>query len=117
MGERVFWQAPRSRMPRYARPVVHLLSIFDELTVAYRDRPRPLGRTTDVERMLTMGAALTSVIVADGRVVGTWRRVTTRGAAHVTTDPFHDLTHAQATTLDAAVDRYTTFVSAPTDRD
>ena len=96
LGERVFWQAPRSRMPRYARPVVHLLSIFDELTIAYRDR-RDLSDERDVERMLTMGAALTSVIVADGRVVGTWRRVTARGAAHVTTDPFRDLTRAEAT--------------------
>ena len=74
IGERVFWQAPGSRTPRYARPVVHLLSIFDELTIAYRDR-RDLSDERDVERMLTMGAALTSVIVADGRVVGTWKRV------------------------------------------
>ena len=54
-----------------------------------------------------------SVIVADGRVVGTWKRVTARGAVHVTTEPFTDLTRAEATALDAAVDRYTTFVSAP----
>ena len=87
IDERLFWHAPRSRMPRYARPVLHLLSIFDELTIAYRDR-RDLSDERDVERMLTMGAALTSVIVADGRVVGTWKRVTAGGAVHVMTDPF-----------------------------
>ena len=33
-------------MPRYARPVVHLLSIFDELTIAYRDRRDLWDKTT-----------------------------------------------------------------------
>jgi hypothetical protein len=51
-----------------------LLSIYDEYTIAYRDRGA-LGTERHLERLISMGNALTSVLVLDGIIAGTWKRV------------------------------------------
>ena len=51
-----------------------LLSVYDEYSIAYKDRS-DISEKRDIERMLAMGNALTAVIILDGKVAGTWKRV------------------------------------------
>ena len=61
-----YWTLPgRARIPAPSN-VVHLLPVFDEYLVAYRDsRPVPRGTTA--------GGFLPQAVVCGGRVVGTWK--------------------------------------------
>jgi hypothetical protein len=48
----------------------YLLSIYDEYTIGYRDRS-VLGGNRFFEKLVSMGNALTAVMVFDGQIVGT----------------------------------------------
>jgi hypothetical protein len=94
---------------RTPEPGVHLLPPFDEYLVAYKDR----GAVIDAKhapRVNAGGGLLAPVIVADGRVVGTWRR--TLGKTDVTVE--HDLFSKQSSpprrALEEATQRYARFV-------
>jgi hypothetical protein len=87
----------------------HLLPIYDEYLVAYRDRLAvPHGPGT------IAGAGAPSVIfqhavVIDGRVAGTWRIDRTRATPVVRVTPLRRLTATERRTLEAAAERYGRF--------
>lgn len=67
VGGRTYWYAPRSGAAARPTSTAHLLSIYDEYIVAYRDRSAVSDRR-DAERLLSMGNALTAVLVIHGRI-------------------------------------------------
>jgi len=72
IGRREYYWSARSRKRLHgaATPRVKLLPAFDEYTVAYEDRSLLLA---EAKKMDSMGL-LSSVVVADGIVIGTWKR-------------------------------------------
>ena len=56
---------------------------------------------------------LSPTIVADGRVVGTWKRTFKKDTVVLTVTPFAPLSEAQNRALNAAVERYCRFVAMP----
>ena len=101
----------RRRTP--AAPAVHLLPIYDEYLVAYRDRvavphgppvvgPRP-------KRFVTFQHAL----VVNGQVAGTWRVVREPDGAVVTVVPRRRLTAPERNALATAAAGYERFVGVP----
>jgi len=95
-----------------AAPKALLLSIYDEYTIAYRDR-RVLGEKRYVERLLSMGNALTAALVLDGKVVGTWKRAITRDALEVAISPFRPLRKEEREAFRAAAESYGAFLGVP----
>jgi hypothetical protein len=76
-----------------------LLPAYDEYTVAYRDRTMLAGTGSRVTKM----GLLAPVVVVDGQVVGTWKRVLDRDSVRITTSLSRKLTTAEAASLlDAA---------------
>lgn len=69
-----------------ADPGIHLLPPFDEYLVAYKDRSAVLDGQY-VSRINAGGGLLAPTVVANGRVIGTWRR--TLGKTDVTVE--HEL--------------------------
>jgi hypothetical protein len=108
-GASAYWSAPSRSAPRRAA-AVHLLPAYDEYTVAYRDRSAFLD-PADAER--TRNGIFSSVVMVEGRIVGTWRRRATRDHVLVTTELFARPSRAVHRALEAVVKRYGDFLGLP----
>ena len=85
IGDKVFWFAPAKRRSRKSTlPGAHLLPPFDEYLVGYRDRSAVL----DAKYAGRLRALLSPVVEVDGKVVGTWGRILTKGRAEIHLTPF-----------------------------
>jgi hypothetical protein len=89
-----------------------LLSIYDEYTIAYRDRSA-LGPERHLERLISMGNALTSVLILDGIIAGTWKRVLAKAKVELTVSPFQALRKAEMEAIEAAAAGYAVFLRLP----
>jgi hypothetical protein len=92
---------------------VHLLPMWDEYLLGYRDRtaalsPSDAGRVTPG----TNGVFQPTVLI-DGQVAGVWRRQGTRGATTLTVEPFQALSPAAARRLGSAVTAYGHYLGMP----
>ena len=112
VGGRSNWtygSAPRGAM---RDGMAHMLPVYDEYLVAYRDRDVvPHGPPTIVSR--TRGSVtFQHALVVCGQVAGTWR--TTRRAGRVLIDvvPLRRLNRLESRALGEAVHRYEQFLSA-----
>ena len=92
--------------------MVHLLPIYDEYIVAYRDRtlvPHPAVTPSAPDgRSVVFQHAL----VIDGEIVGTWR-TGAASASSVDVHPLRRLSRDERTALDGAVARYAQFLGVP----
>lgn len=96
-------------------PAVHLLSNFDEYTVAYRDR-RALLHAGAEPSTLAQSALLSQPVMIDGRHGGRWRRtIPARASAPVTVEVqlLDAPTTAIQRALEAEVKRYAGFLGRP----
>jgi hypothetical protein len=99
---------------------VHLLPAFDEYLVGYSDRSAVLGNE-DTQKMLKSGKIFFThsngiflpVLVADGEVIGTWKRKSEKGKIAVTMRPFAKLDEAQLKEARDAAQRYGDFLEVP----
>jgi len=89
-----------------------LLSIFDEYTIAYKDRST-LGGEKYFERIISQGSALTGVIIFDGKIIGTWKRVIKKNNVEIILAPFEKLDTRQTEALKKAAETYSAFIRLP----
>ena len=87
-----------------------LLSIYDEYTIAYKDRS-DLSEKRDIERLILMGNALTAVIVLDGKVVGTWKRILKKDTVEINLNPFKKLDEVKLELVKKAAKHYGMFLN------
>lgn len=109
-------EAIRSKLPdagpvRAGRPAVHLLSVYDEYFSSYRDGSAIISAGHALRRSGSGESGL-YVVAIDGVVVGRWSRAFGGGSVTVTRKLFRRVTAAERQALDAAVDRFKTFVGA-----
>lgn len=90
----------------------YLLSIYDEYTIGYRDRS-VLGEERIFERLISMGNALTAVMVFDGQIVGTWKRQLKKNKIEIKLSPFKELDPNAKLAFEKAVDKYSQFLELP----
>jgi hypothetical protein len=105
---RVYWFSPPEEAVTLDSPSVLLLSIYDEYTIAYRDRG-DISEVRDIERMISMGNALTAVIMLNGRVAGTWNKVRKKNSVGIRLNPFWALDNEEQKALESQVERYGEF--------
>ncbi|MGH7566150.1 MAG: winged helix DNA-binding domain-containing protein [Gemmatimonadota bacterium] len=109
---RTYWLPRGSRPPASASPTAYLLSIYDEYISGYKDRSA-IVEPEHGAKLVGMGNALTSVIVLDGQIVGTWkRRLKSMGMA-VETNFFDRPTKAGKQAVATAARRYGRFLGLP----
>lgn len=74
VGSKIYWLPPELPLMRDPSPTTYLLSIYDEYISGYKEhgaiRHEEIGA-----RLAAMGNALQNIIVIDGLIAGTWRRV------------------------------------------
>ena len=85
--KKTYWFPPHSETAIPNAPRALLLSIYDEYTIAYHDRS-DISDARDIERMISMGNALTAVIVLNGKVAGTWKRAMKKDSVEIRLNPF-----------------------------
>jgi hypothetical protein len=94
-------------------PDVHLLPIYDEYLVAYRDRLAvPHGQSV----IATGASAVTfrHALVIDGQVAGTWRVEADRSTTTVRVTPLRRLRRPEESAVEAAAARYGRFLGTST---
>jgi hypothetical protein len=111
-----------SKSPRLGKTDgrVHLLPAYDEYLVGYSDRSAMLGNA-DTQRMLRSGKIFLThsngiflpVVVADGEVVGTWKRRNEKGKVVVAIRPFVKLDEERLEGVREAAKRYGDFLEVP----
>ncbi|HEX7482984.1 MAG TPA: winged helix DNA-binding domain-containing protein [Candidatus Bathyarchaeia archaeon] len=87
-----------------------LLSIYDEYTIAYKDRS-DISEERDIERMLSKGNALTGVIILNGKAIGTWKRVSKENSIEIKLNPFKKLNEDKLKLIKEAAEKYGNFLN------
>lgn len=111
IGGQSYWFpsfAPESKSK--SRPVTSaavLLPVYDEYTVAYKDRSAILNSKYSRE---SGNGIFAHNIAIDGRIVGTWSRAVKNDAVILTTRPFEKFKRSDAIALRPAVKRYEEFL-------
>jgi winged helix DNA-binding protein len=109
-----YWFDARTRPDGEAMPAVHLLSNFDEYTVAYRDRAAMVDPERPFEPALfSFGSILSKVVIVAGRVRGTWRRTAARGCVRVEVRLLNGLEPAEAAAVEESGRRLGWFINRP----
>ncbi len=92
---------------------VHLLPMWDEYHLGYKDRSAAM--TPEVARRAVPGSngLFQATVLVDGEVVGIWRRRQTRSAVTVTVDALAPLNATARRRLERAVSAYGTFLGVP----
>jgi DNA glycosylase AlkZ-like len=109
---KTYWFSPTTKTLKLKTPTAMLLSIYDEYTIAYKDRSA-LGGERYSERLVSMGNALTSVLILDGKIAGTWKRILKKGRVEIVTNPFRRLRQDEKEAVRAAAVGYGEFLELP----
>jgi len=90
-----------------------LLSIYDEYTIAYRDRT-DISNERYLEKMFSMGNSLTAAMVIDGVVAGSWKRVLKKSSVEIALSPFRKVNRTEREAVEQAARRYGDFLNKET---
>jgi Winged helix DNA-binding domain len=110
VNERVYWLGQETRSLSKAAPIVYLLPGFDEYLLGYRDRGASLDPAYTQKVQAGSNGIFLGTIVANGKVIGTWKRELRKDAARVTTNFFRPPTRAEAGALEKSISRYCEFL-------
>ena len=104
-----YWFA-ESVFPKIApSKTAHLLPIYDEYVMGYKDRSAMSG-ALDKERLDANSIAFDNIIVIDSMVIGSWKRILSKGEVLVETNFNVPLTKNIQRAVEAAVERYGKFL-------
>jgi hypothetical protein len=112
IGGQTYWFSPEAVPSPGTEPTAFLLSIYDEYISSYRHWDAIVDEEHGA-RLVAMDNNLTSIIVVDGRIVGTWKRVLKAREVVVRLSCFAELSEAQHEVLGAAVERFGGFLGLP----
>ncbi len=104
-----YWFSFSLSPARLVSPTAHLLSVYDEYLIGYKDRSM-IGGPEIIAKLFTMGAALSYLVVIDGQIVGTWRRALSKDTVSITIEYWARVTKAQTRAVAAAAQRYGEFL-------
>jgi hypothetical protein len=103
-----YWFAPGPAAVAPASPAVFLLPIYDEFGIAYRDRK--LLSSVARPRHIAERDVFAHLLVIDRELAGRWRRQVQARSATIDVQPFRSLARAEIRAVNAAVEKYGTFV-------
>jgi hypothetical protein len=109
IDKKVYWFKPQKGINKFNSSNAYLLSIYDEYTIAYKDRSDLSKAEKDIEKMIMMGNALNSVIVLDGKVIGSWKRKLKKNTVEIALNPFTKLKNDEMKLLKEEAFKYGKF--------
>ncbi|MBK4346106.1 winged helix DNA-binding domain-containing protein [Lacisediminihabitans changchengi] len=111
-GGESYWASAREidlASGRRRSTAVHALPGFDEYLLGYTDRSLPLDDEHFARIVPGSNGIFLPMIVAGGRIVGTWRRAEKSGGVTVTPDAFGDLTTRETAAFALSRDAFARF--------
>lgn len=105
--DKVYWKLRSSKAPQQPLNVAHLLPVYDEFFVAYKDR-QIVFDSQDGVPSLTSWDLLGPTVIIDGVAVGTWKRTNDKKSIEV--NFIKALKKTERAAVAQAVTRYTEFV-------
>lgn len=112
VDRKTYWFSPQESGTIPDSPPALLLSMYDEYTIAYKDRS-DLSEARDIERMISKGNAMTAVILLNGKVAGTWNKSVKNQTVEIRLDPFRTLDDEEQEAVEAEAARYGRFFRMP----
>lgn len=109
---KTYWFPAHIEVATLKSTCAFLLSIYDEYTIAYKDRS-DISEAQDIEKMISMGNALTSVIILNGNVEGTWSKTLRKSTVEIRLNPFRQLNEYEQEALESEAARYGKFMGIP----
>jgi hypothetical protein len=109
-GQTYWFHAPAEHN-EFKSPTVHLLSIFDEYISSYKDRSAMADEKVG-EKLKSLGNDLTHVMILDGQIIGTWKRLQGK-IVIVKPDFFRTLKKAEKQSFVQAAEEYGHFLNLP----
>ncbi|WP_410507446.1 winged helix DNA-binding domain-containing protein [Methanosarcina hadiensis] len=109
---KTYWFSARAEITAQESLSAFLLSIYDEYIIAYKDRS-DISEARKIEKMISMGNALTAVIILDGKLAGTWNKALKKSRVEIRLNPFRELGKDEQEALESEVARYGKFVGLP----
>ena len=109
---RSYWLPPTAPITPAAAPQAYLLSVYDEYVSGYKDRSA-IGEAEVGPKLIALGNALAYIIVVDGQIVGTFRRVLQKKGVTIEANLFRALTEAEDEAMVAAAHRFADFINLP----
>ena len=94
-------------------PTVLLLPGFDEYILGYKDRSRMVPDAYKKQIVPGNNGVFMPTIVADGRVIGTWKRETKKNRVELRALPFEPLTKKEHAGFTRAAEQYAAFLELP----
>jgi len=110
---KTYWFSTSTLPPRETSHQAFLLPTYDEFVIGYTDRSAMFDAAHTHQLRPRDNIVFDSMIVIDGRVVGSWRRTFKKGAVVVELAPFAPLTAAEGEAVTVAAQRYGEFVGMP----
>lgn len=110
---RTYWTVGRAPAGGRRSTPVHLLPIYDEYIVAYRDRDAVPHLTTKIASPSGGLVTFQHALVIGGKVAGTWRTARNKDEVSVAVTPLRRLTGAERQGIAEAAKRYERFLGAP----
>jgi len=107
IGERVYWKLRSSAAARQSLNAAHLLPVYDEFFVAYKDR-QVVFDPQDGKPSLTSWDLLGPTVIINGAAVGTWKRTADKKSIEV--NFIRALKKTERAAVSEAVKRYTEFL-------
>ena len=106
VGEKVYWKLRSSDAPKQSLNAAHLLPVYDEFFVAYKER-HVVFDSQDGEPSLTSWDLLGPTVIIDGMAVGRWKRNNEKKSIEVKFT--RDLKKAEQAAVTQAAKRYAEF--------
>ncbi len=109
MGDQVYWTAAATSVAKEVYREAHLLPVYDEFTVGYKDRSAALN---PLYMKQAGNGIFTPVIMVAGKLVGTWRRTHKSDTGKIALTPFTKFSRAEMKAIADAAQRYGDFVDS-----
>ncbi len=113
VGGQTYWTMGPDRREAARDALVHLLPIYDEYFVAYRDREAVPHGPSVITSVSRSPVSFQHALVIDGQVAGTWRITRRPQAVLIEVVPLRPITGPDLSALAGAVGRYERFLGTP----
>lgn len=105
-----YWMTSNSTSPKTKSTGVYLLPGFDEYLMGYTNRTPAIDTTRFKQIAGTGNGILTSTIVINSQVAGTWKRTIQKDTVTLETKPFESFNKTQKSAIMVAAKRYGKFL-------
>ena len=104
-----YWLAEQPNIRKAKSPIAFLLPNYDEYIVSYKDRSATIA-ASDINKADPRGTIFNHTIIANGKIIGTWKRNIGKTRVDIELTPFSPLSKINHAAITSAAKRYARFL-------